>query len=74
MDPSEVSDYAGLAAEDLAAVRRLAVEQRTLGDVLDWCRAQGLLSRWPEVVTQDEYTHDVIVPYRDALHLVYDTT
>lgn len=74
MDQGDVSDNAGLAAEDLAAVRRLAAEQRTLGDVLDWCRAHRLLPRWPEVVTQDEYTHDVIVPYRDALHLVYDTT
>ena len=26
-----------------------------------------------EVITQDEYTHDVIVPYKD-LFLVYDTT
>jgi hypothetical protein len=26
-----------------------------------------------EVVTQDEFTHDVIVPYRDVF-LVYDTT
>lgn len=25
-------------------------------------------------VGQDEYTHDVILPYRDQLHLVYDTT
>ncbi|HYS19592.1 MAG TPA: hypothetical protein VEO73_00755 [Gemmatimonadales bacterium] len=74
MDPREVSDYAGLAAEDLAALRRLAADQRTLGDVLDWCRAHHLPPRWPEVVTQDEYTHDVIVPYRDTLHLVYDTT
>ncbi len=26
-----------------------------------------------EVITQDEFTHDVIVPYRDVF-LVYDTT
>jgi len=26
-----------------------------------------------EVIAQDEYTHDVIVPYRD-IFLVYDTT
>jgi hypothetical protein len=74
MHPSDVSDHAGVAAEVLAAVRRVAADQRTLGDVLDWCRAHGLPPRWPEVVTQDEYTHDVIVPYRDALYLVYDTT
>jgi hypothetical protein len=26
------------------------------------------------VVLQDEFTHDVIVPWRDGLVLVYDTT
>jgi hypothetical protein len=45
---------------------------RTLGDVLDWARAQGLGR--PEVVTQDEYTHDVVLPWRDGRWLVFDTT
>ena len=27
-----------------------------------------------DVVVQDEFTHDVIVPWRDGLVLVYDTT
>jgi hypothetical protein len=26
------------------------------------------------IIVQDEFTHDVIVPYRDGLVLVYDTT
>jgi hypothetical protein len=27
-----------------------------------------------DVIVQDEFTHDVIVPFQDGLHLVYDTT
>ena len=27
-----------------------------------------------EVVVQDEYTHDVVVPWGDGLWLVYDCT
>jgi hypothetical protein len=27
-----------------------------------------------EVVIQDEYTHDVVMPYADGLYLVFDTT
>ena len=27
-----------------------------------------------DLVVQDEYTHDVVVPYDDELFLVYDTT
>jgi hypothetical protein len=30
--------------------------------------------RIAEVVKQDEYTHDVLVPFRGGLWLVYDTT
>jgi hypothetical protein len=48
-----------------------------LNDVLAWAAGKPkteLHSRIVlEVVTQDEFTHDIIVPYRD-LFLVYDTT
>jgi len=27
-----------------------------------------------EVIVQDEFTHDVIVPWRDGLVRIYDTT
>ena len=26
------------------------------------------------IVVQDEYTHDVVLPYSDGVYLVYDTT
>ena len=58
---------AGVPADQRAELERLAATHRTLGDVLD-------LWKSPVVVTQDEYTHDVVVPFRDGLHLVYDTT
>jgi hypothetical protein len=74
VDAGAVIDYAALSPADLADVHRLAADQHTLGDVLDWCRARDLLARWPEVTTQDEYTHDVVVPYREPLYLAYDAT
>jgi hypothetical protein len=54
-----------------AAALALARTHRTLEDVV---RALGALG-WSivEVVTQDEYTHDVVVAAGDAF-LVYDTT
>jgi hypothetical protein len=27
-----------------------------------------------DVIVQDEYTHDVLLPYRDGRFIVYDTT
>ncbi len=48
-----------------------------LAEVLAWAAAKPKADVHPqivaEVVTQDEFTHDVIVPYRDVF-LVYDTT
>ena len=57
-------------AEEIDAHKRL-------GDVLTWAATKPKNQVHPqfvaEVITQDEYTHDVIVPYRNVF-LVYDTT
>lgn len=58
---------------------KLAVEidlHDSLRDVLAWAATKPKDVHPPfvaEVITQDEFTHDVIVPYRDVF-LVYDTT
>jgi hypothetical protein len=48
-----------------------------LNQVLAWAATKPKDSVHPqyvaEVITEDEFTHDVIVPYRN-LFLVYDTT
>jgi hypothetical protein len=68
-----VRDRANLAAARLAelatAVQRLA----TLANVVVWGLAQRPSAMVSQVVVQDEYTHDVILPLRDCW-LVFDTT
>ena len=39
-----------------------------------WVLARRPPEALTEVVVQDEFTHDVVVPWRDGLYLVYDTT
>ncbi len=50
---------------------------KTLRRVLAWAKSKNVKDFHPhivsEVIVQDEYTHDVIVPFRD-LFLVFDTT
>ncbi len=46
-------------------------ELRTLEEVLGWAQARG--HALVDVVTQDEYTHDVVVA-AGARWLVFDTT
>ena len=59
-----------LAREVAAAVAR----QATLGDVLQWGRSLTPPRVPVEIVTQDEYTHDVVLPLAPDCYLVYDTT
>lgn len=56
------------------AISVLVKPQRTLEEVVRWGLAQKPPLLIQDVVVQDEYTHDVVIPYRDGLYLVYDTT
>ncbi len=73
-----ILNRANLPVEQLAAIERELAGQQNMNDVMKWALAYpaGVFS--PSViagvVVQDEFTHDVIVPWRDSLVLVYDTT
>jgi hypothetical protein len=70
----EIVDRVGLGAEQLARLRAELGAPATLAEVLRW----GFAARPPRevaaVVVQDEYTHDVVLPWQDGLYLVFDTT
>lgn len=71
-------NHANLTAERLAIIESELPEQPTLLDVFNWGRqkASGALAPevFTEVIVQDEFTHDAIVPWRDGLFLVYGAT
>jgi hypothetical protein len=73
----EVKNLANLSENDFAELEKTLTNHRNLGQVLAW--ANTLPKEYfcktivAEVITQDEYTHDVIVPFQDVV-LVYDTT
>jgi hypothetical protein len=69
-----LDDHAGLSPERRRALEGIVAEHRTLQDVVRWGLAQAPPRIVADVVVQDEYTHDVVVPYDDGLYLVYDTT
>jgi hypothetical protein len=60
-------DRVGLAAEQHAALETVLASQRILQDVVRWRMVAA-------IVVQDEYTHDVVVPWDEGLWLAYDTT
>ena len=67
-------DHAGLSDEERAALGEKVARLRSLEDVIRWGSAH-VPPRLPvEIVTQDEYTHDVVVPLDGERYLVFDTT
>lgn len=45
----------------------------TLAALMRWCAEQLPRVQFSEIVTQDEYTHDVVLPF-GAAFLSFDTT
>lgn len=58
---------------DEDSLRRVAMAHRTLSEAVAWGLAQSPPCVVADVITQDEYTHDVIIPAGPSW-LVYDTT
>jgi hypothetical protein len=63
-----IDDRAGLSRDELEALEQAIARQVTLADVIRWA-----IEPVADVVVQDEYTHDIVVPW-GARWLVYDTT
>ena len=73
-----VLNQANLSQDTIAEIEARLPDQQNLKDVMNWALSQPLGTFTPQVVAdvivQDEFTHDVVVPWRDGLVLVYDTT
>ncbi|HEY4244522.1 MAG TPA: hypothetical protein VGM88_32130 [Kofleriaceae bacterium] len=50
------------------------VSPATLAELIPWGLAQHPPAIIEDVIVQDEYTHDVLLPRGDGTYLVYDTT
>jgi hypothetical protein len=73
----KIQNRAGLALADLADIEAQLANLESLSDVLRWGRQQppgphpAVIA---DVVVQDEFTHDAIVPWRDGHALVFGST
>ena len=63
-----------VSESETARIREAVGSHWTLKAVVDWCLAQTPPILDADVVTQDEFTHDLIVPLPSGTHLVYDST
>ena len=66
-------DYASLDAAARARLTASVATHTSLERVLDWGRTQRPPVDIESILTQDEYTRDVLIPF-EGRYLVYDTT
>ena len=70
-------NLSSLSAEDFAELDTELDRHDSLRDVIAWAASKRREDLHPntvaEVVTQDEFTHDIVVPFKNVF-LVYDTT
>ncbi len=68
------NDYAGLDAMERGELETTIHGHRGLDDIFAWGRTQSPPIHPADVIKQDEFTHDVLVPIPNGRWLVYGTT
>jgi hypothetical protein len=75
---TRVLNFTNLSGEQHAEIEHELSRHQNLDDVMKWALAHPPGVFRPtvvaDVIVQDEFTHDVVIPWRDGLFLVYDTT
>ena len=71
----ELHDQAEPSPEARDAISAIVTRHTTLERVVNWGFAQDPLVDIADILVQDEFTHDVIVPFpAKQIVLVYDST
>lgn len=73
----KLENFANVLDDELEQLSVELTKLKTLGDVLSWTDSKAKDDLCPqivsEVITQDEFSHDVIVPYK-KIFLVFGAT
>ncbi|MGC8638980.1 MAG: hypothetical protein ACP5XB_03770 [Isosphaeraceae bacterium] len=69
-----VENRARLTAESLSPLRNSLADHRFIKRAVDWLAAHDPPIAPTGMVTRDEFSHDILVPYPGGLWLVYDSS
>ena len=72
--PFPIENRGGLAPEDFARIAGALASHGSIKHAVDWLAAHKPPLSPTGMVTQDEFSHDILVAYSGGLWLVYDTT
>ena len=68
----QIVNRANLSADALTALTAALPRVATLLELVPWAHAHSV--EMIRAVTQDEFTHDLVLRWRDELYLVYGAT
>ena len=68
------TDRSDLLPQEAAALANELRKLKSLQEVVRWGFALSPPSDVADIVVQDEYTHDVVLPWKNGRFLVFDTT
>jgi hypothetical protein len=69
----QLTEHVGLSPERRAVLLQELAPLGTLQDIVQWSFSQTPPRDVAAVVVQDEFCHDVVLPWREGLYLVFDT-
>jgi hypothetical protein len=70
----QIHDFAGMTGEERQALERVLASHESLDDVFAWGRTQSPAVTPEDVVIQDEFSYDTLVPFAEQRWVVYATT
>lgn len=73
-DEAPVTDHANLEGEQFAALRSELCRHVSMERALAWFFARRPPLVPEDLVPQDEFSYDLLVPYPGGLYLSYDTS
>jgi hypothetical protein len=70
----QLGNRAGLEQEAFTSLVRDLSGQSSIRHVVDWLGRHEPPLKMEDMLTQDEFSHDILVPYGKELYLVFDST
>jgi hypothetical protein len=69
-----LENRAHLPKDKFDPLAQVVAEHRSIKHALDWLQSLEPPLTFSDIVTQDEFSHDILIEYLQGLYLVYDVT
>jgi hypothetical protein len=72
--PAPIENRANLSTAQFERLTQAFLQHRSIKHAIDWLQSHRPPLTVSDMITQDEFSHDILVNYPGGLCLVYDVT